>query len=59
MNVRIDRLAESVQAMQAEMREGFENLIAANEVTRALAEQVAKLAIETKRRVDNLESKAS
>jgi chromosome segregation ATPase len=58
-DARLDRLAESVQAMQSEMREGFENLIVANEVTRNLAEQVAKLAIETKRRVDNLESKAS
>ena len=58
-DAKIDRLAESVQAMQSEMREGFENLIVSNEVTRDLAQQVAKLALETKRRVDKSEERAS
>ncbi|HKP87035.1 MAG TPA: hypothetical protein VJZ26_13110 [Blastocatellia bacterium] len=34
-------LADAVAAMQVEMREGFNNLIVANEVTRKLAEDVA------------------
>jgi uncharacterized coiled-coil protein SlyX len=60
----IDRLSADVQAltgnvnaMQVEMREGFENLIVANEVTRKLAEDVARLAVQTAQRVTNLEDK--
>src|SRR5260370_23022124 len=41
----IDGLKDSVAAMRDEMREGFNNLIIANEVTRDLAERVGKLAL--------------
>jgi uncharacterized coiled-coil protein SlyX len=40
-----------------EMREGFNNLIVANEVTRKLAEDVARLGIKTSQRVTHLESR--
>jgi hypothetical protein len=51
-------LKETVSIMQSEMREGFDNLIVANEVTRKLSEEVAQLAIKTSRRVDVLEGKS-
>jgi ABC-type transporter Mla subunit MlaD len=58
----IGQLTETVAATQSqidslvvEMREGFNNLIVANEVTRKLAEDVARLAIQTSQRVTNLE----
>ena len=58
----IAQLTETVAAMQSqigslvvEMREGFNNLIVANEVTRKLSEDVARLAIQTSQRVTNLE----
>ena len=51
----IDKLAATVAAMQAEMRDDFENLIVANEVTRKLSEDVARLAMQTAQRVTNLE----
>jgi methyl-accepting chemotaxis protein len=51
----IDGLRDSVAAMRDEMREGFNNLIIANEVTRDLAERVGKLALATSQRVTNLE----
>ena len=40
-----------------EMREGFNNLIVADEVTRKLAEDVGRLAIATSQRVSILESR--
>jgi hypothetical protein len=40
-----------------EMRQGFDNLIIANEVTRKLAEDVGRLAINTSQRVTLLESR--
>lgn len=59
----LDKLAESVSVMQAEMdanrvemREAIDKLILGNEVTRKLAEDVAQLAIQTSQRVTNLES---
>lgn len=65
-DAKVDKLAESVQAMQVqadldrtEIREAINNLVISNESTRELASQVAKLAIETKRRVDKLEERAS
>jgi SAM-dependent MidA family methyltransferase len=51
----LSSLAETVAAMQVEMREGFNNLIVANEVTRKLTEDVARLALVTSRRVTKLE----
>ena len=47
---------EQAEADRAEMREGFNNLIVANEVTRDLAEKTAALAIQTSQRVTNLEN---
>jgi ABC-type transporter Mla subunit MlaD len=62
----VGKLAEAVSATQAqlesaisEMREGFNNLILANEVTRNLAEEATKLAIQTSRRLTGLEDKSS
>jgi methyl-accepting chemotaxis protein len=52
----VQELTVNVNAMQVEMREGFENLIVANEVTRKLAEDVARLAVQTAQRVSDLES---
>ena len=58
-------LTNDVQTLKEEMREGFNetreainNLIVANEVTRKLSEDVARLAIQTSRRVDLLEGKS-
>ena len=48
-------LTDNVEAMRLEMREAFDNLIIANEVTRKLTEDVAKLAIGTSQRVTRLE----
>lgn len=57
-------MQETVTVMQAqadadriEIREAINNLIVANEVTRKLSEDVARLAIQTSRRVDSLEEK--
>ena len=54
----VSSLSNSVKVMQQEMeanrletREAINNLIAANEVTRKLAEDVARLAVATSRRV--------
>jgi len=62
--VSIDRLTENMHQTReilhdviAEMRDGFNNLIVANEVTRKLAEDVGRLAIATSQRVTVLESK--
>jgi Mg-chelatase subunit ChlI len=49
--------AENINSLINEMREGFNNLILANEVTRKLAEDVARLAIATSQRVTNLEGR--
>lgn len=48
---------EQLEAYRQETREHINNLIIANEVTRDLAEKVAKLAITTSPRVTALESK--
>ena len=42
---RPDRLTDNVNAFVGETREAIENLIVANEVTRDLAQQVARLAV--------------
>jgi predicted metal-dependent hydrolase len=49
----------AIDALITEMREGFDNLIVANEVTRELAENVARLAVQTSQRVTELEKKPS
>ena len=51
----IQSLTENVEAMRLEMREAFENLIVANEVTRKLTEDVARLAIGTSQRLTKVE----
>jgi hypothetical protein len=57
---RLERIAEEMRegfkSLTEEMRDGFNNLIIANEVTRTLAEDVARLAIQTSQRVTTLES---
>jgi L-aminopeptidase/D-esterase-like protein len=47
LNADLGVLTETVSSIIVEMREGFSNLIIANEVTRDLASQAAKLAIAT------------
>ena len=54
---RVDDIVGAVDVMRLELRESFENLIIANEVTRNLAEEVGKLAITTSQRVTKLEQK--
>ena len=49
--------AENIAAMGAEMREYFDKLIVANEVTRDLANRIGELAIATSQRVTRLEQK--
>jgi len=48
---------EMLHSVIGEMREGFNNLIVANELTRKLAEDVGRLAIATSQRVSILESR--
>jgi len=48
---------EMLHSVIGGMREGFDNLIVANEVTRRLAEDVGHLAMATSQRVTMLESK--
>jgi hypothetical protein len=55
----INKLTGAVQSIITEMREGFNNLIVANEVTRDLAQQAAKVAIQAGPRITKLEEKAS
>ena len=57
MRESIGEMREIVGNIIVEMRDGFNNLIAANAVTRNLAEQAAKLAISTSQRVTKLEEK--
>ena len=54
-DIQIKTLADNVEAMRIEMRDAIENLIVANEVTRDLAQQIGKLAIQTAQRVTKLE----
>ena len=56
-NERLDRLTQNVDAFVGETREAISNLIVANEGTRELAQQVARLAVQTSRRVSDLETK--
>lgn len=64
VSANIDRLVETVSRLetQAELdreenRETFNNLILANEVTRSLSENVARLTVATSQRVTTLEEK--
>lgn len=53
----VEAIREQVEAYRQETREHIDNLIIANEVTRNLAEQVARLAVTTSQRVTALENK--
>ena len=55
MQIRI--LAENIEAQRQEMREVFEKLVLANEVTRELAVQIGSLAVQTSQRVTKLEER--
>jgi len=57
MRESIGEMRETVVGVMEEMRDGFNNLIIANEVTRNLAEQAAKLAISANQRVTKLEDR--
>ena len=48
-------LVHGVEGFKDEVRVAIQNLIVANEVTRDLAEQVARLSIQTSQRVSDLE----
>jgi hypothetical protein len=52
-----NEMRETFHILTEEMREGFNKLILSNEITRDLSNQVARLAIETSRRVTVLEEK--
>ena len=54
---RLDRLTLNVDAFVVETRDAINNLIIANEGTRELAQQVARLAVQTSRRVSDLEER--
>jgi uncharacterized protein YoxC len=53
----VTRMQHEAEADRAEIREAIENLIVANEVTRKLSEDVARLAVATSQRVTDLEQR--
>jgi predicted transcriptional regulator len=53
------KVSAYIEQLTAEMREGFNNLIVANEVTRRLAEDVARLAVQNSQRITRLEERTS
>src|ERR1051325_2113091 len=55
----VTALTGNVEAMREEMQDGFNKLVLANEVTRQLAEDVARLAVQTSQRVTGLEGRVS
>jgi uncharacterized protein Smg (DUF494 family) len=55
----IGQLTQNVEVMRVEIRDAIDSLIVANEVTRKLAEDVAKLAVQNSQRITRLEEKAS
>ena len=50
-------MREGINNFREEMRESFDKLILANEVTRDLAQNVARLAVATSQRVTTIENK--
>jgi len=59
MREEMGAMREEMGAMREEMRDGFNKLILANEVTRRLTEEVAQLAVQTSRRVTGVEQRVS
>jgi hypothetical protein len=55
----INNLTANVEAMRVDLRGAIDNLILANEVTRKLSEDVARLAVQNSQRITRLEEKAS
>ncbi|HXG67749.1 MAG TPA: hypothetical protein VNO70_21790 [Blastocatellia bacterium] len=55
----VARLEAQAESDRQEIREAINNLIIANEVTRDLAQNVAKLAIATSQRVTKIEERLS
>ena len=55
----VSRLEAQGEVDRAEMREAINNLIVANEVTRKLAEDVARLNVQTSRRVTGLDQRVT
>lgn len=55
----IDKLTSVVSSVIMEMRDSFNNLIAANEATRDLANKVASLEVQTSQRVTGLERRVT
>ncbi|HKP84529.1 MAG TPA: hypothetical protein VJZ26_00450 [Blastocatellia bacterium] len=55
----VDSLAQQVDSIINEMRDGFNNLIVANEVSRHLAEEATRLTIQTSQRVTGLERRVT
>jgi uncharacterized coiled-coil protein SlyX len=55
----INRLTETVDRVITEMHDGFNNLIAANEVTRDFANKIASLEVQTSQRMTKLEQRVS
>ena len=51
----VSSLVHGVEDFKDEVRVAIQNLIVANEVTRDLAERVARLSIQTSQRVSDLE----
>ncbi len=51
MEARMDRFEAQAESDRVEIREAIENLILANEVTRKLSEDVARLNVQTSQRV--------
>ena len=52
-------MRETLTSVIGEMRDTFNNLIVANEVSRHLAEEATKLSIQTSQRVTRLEDRSS
>jgi hypothetical protein len=54
-----ERTTANIDKLTEEMREGFNNLIISNEVTRDFASDVARLAVQTSKRVTALEDRSN
>jgi hypothetical protein len=55
----VSRLEARGEADRAEIREAINNLIIANEVTRKLSEDVARLVVQTSQRVSGIDQRVN